>query len=346
MKCVGFYRFGEPEVLEEIEVEDPGPEEGYALIKTSYTSINRLDTIVRKGYPGMNMQFPHILGSDVVGRIVNIPKPNSGPFSLDDRVIVHPLINCGKCKECLKDNNYFCEKWKVIGKDIWGSYSDIIKVPISSLIKPPDAFTDIELASMPLSLSTAWRAIRTLSNLHKDDTVAIMGTSGNVGIFETLISKAMGVRVIGFSRDEKKENQLRRLGVDIVLDFNSGSDEKRDKILDYTYGKGVDAVMDCIGSTLNESVRIVKQGGRVIIYGILGGKNTDLDVISVYSKSVDIMGTHISTKKEFEDALEFLSLKRIKPVIGKVLDMKDAQIGNRLLENSEVFGKIILKNNW
>ncbi len=346
MKAIGFNRFGGPEVLEELELEDPILEEGYALVRLSATSVNQLDCVVRRGYKGMlNIKLPHVPGSDVVGTVSAISCTDSPEFAVGDRVVANTLLGCGRCDMCTSGNEMLCRSWSIIGRNIWGSYGSIVRLPTSILIKAPDSFTDAELACMPLSLSTAWRALKTLSGLSEGDTVAIRATSGNVEIFAALLSKDMGINIIGFSRGKRRAKELERIGVKFVVDQEMQPEDITKEVMDYTNGRGVDAVLESVGMTLPGSMDIVRPGGRIIVYGILGGIEATINIMKTYLKSVSIIGTHVSTKREFEEVLAFMSSKNIKPIIGKRLPLSRAAEANALFESSKVFGKLVLEND-
>ncbi len=346
MRAIAFYKHGPPEVLREIERDDPKLDTGYAIIRISKTSLNRLDILTRYGYDGIKTEMPHIPGSDISGTIEAIDEKSGSDLSEGDRVISHPLISCGVCDICKSGNEILCRDWHVTGRETDGSYAELAKVRIESLIRQPAGISVEEAACLPLSLSTAWRAVKSLSGTNKGDSIAITGASGNVGIFSTLISKALGMNVIAFSRDKRRETELKRIGADLVINSNSNSDDIIKEIMDYTNGSGVGAVIDCLGSTIDTSVQIVKNGGVIVSYGALLGHNAQINIRRVYLKSVKLIGTHISSKKEFCDAIDFISENGIKPVIGKVVPIKDASYANQLLENYDIFGKIVLDVNF
>ena len=342
MRAVAFYEHGPPDVLRMTEIKDPNPERGYAIIRISKTSVNRLDILTRYGYVGLKTEMPHIPGSDVSGTIEAIDEHDSSDLSEGDRVISHPLITCGLCDMCKSGREILCREWQVTGRETDGSYAELAKVRISSLVRQPKGLSAEEAASLPLSLSTAWRAVKSLSNTEDGDTIGITGASGNVGIFATMISKALGMRVLAFSRDKRREAGLKRIGADLVIDSNLGKDGIIREVMDYTDGYGVNAVIDCLGADIDTCVNIVGDGGTIVSYGTLIGSDAQIDMREIYLKSIRLVGTHVSSKSEFVDAIDFISRNGIKPVIGKVLSIRDAAEANRLLEKSEIFGKIIL----
>jgi D-arabinose 1-dehydrogenase-like Zn-dependent alcohol dehydrogenase len=301
-----------------------------------------LDVLVRKGYmPKMTM--PHIPGSDVVGKIESVGKGVDG-FGIGDLVISNTLFGCGSCGYCLSGNESVCEQWKVVGRDIWGSYGELVKLPASILIRPPKQFSQEELSCMPLSLSTAWRSLLTIANAKEGETVVIRGASGNVGIWASLLSKALGLKVIALTRKDGKAQRLKQIGADLVINGEDGDITK--KIKDFTDGHGADIVLESFGATLGQSIDMLRDGGKAILFGTVAGSAATIDIKSTYLRSKQIIGTHASSKSEFEDALMFIGSRGIKPIVGKLLSISDANKAHKMLEGSEVFGKIVLRSSW
>lgn len=342
MKAIAFNQNGGPEVLKEVKLPDPKAGIHEAVIRMDYTSVNRLDTLVRRGYPGLNITFPHIPGTDVVGRIESLGRNVSG-FAKGDVVIAAPQYGCNNCEACLSGDESLCSKWGVIGRDTQGSYAEFIKLPVSLLIKPPKSFTMDELACMPLSLSTAWKALK-VGLPTEGNTVVIRGATGNVGLFATLLAKEFGMNTIALTRGMIKSQRLKLLGPDLVFDTAADPNGIVDAVRDFTKGKGADIVIDSFGSTLDQSLEMLKDGGRAVVFGTITGDTATVGIKKIYLRSRRIIGVHSSNKQEFEDALNFVEEHKIKPIIGKILPIKKAADAHRMLENSEVFGKIVLKH--
>ncbi|MDE1870831.1 MAG: zinc-binding dehydrogenase [Candidatus Micrarchaeota archaeon] len=344
MNAVGFREYGNENVLELMDVEDPVPGSGEVVMRVRYTSMNMLDVLVRKGYSRTGATLPHVPGADVVGTVERLGGNVHG-FGIGDTAIAHTLFGCGHCKSCASMDESVCSEWKVVGRDIWGSYGELVKLPASLLATPPEHYEMKELACMPLSLSVTWRAISTLASAEEGNSVVIRGASGNAGIFATLLSKAMGLQVLAITRSGEKAVSLKRIGADVVISA-SAADEQKVEVLDATDGKGADFVLESLGSTIEQSVEMLKDGGKVILYGTAAGSNATIDVKKIYLHSRSVIGTHASGKKEFESALSFMSSKNIRPVIGRLIDIKEASKAHAMLQNSEVFGKIVLEHRW
>ena len=341
MRAAGFRQNGPPEVLSIMELDDPVPSEDEAIVRVPYSSVNRLDLLVRQGYRELSIPLPHVPGADIVGKIESL---GSGvrEFVVGDAVISNNMYGCGRCANCIAGRTTLCPKWICYGLQAWGSYGELVKVKASSLIRQPGGYSEQELTAMPLALGVGWRALNTVAKAQGGETILIRGASGNVGIFLTMVSREMGLNVIALSRDKKKQGMLKNIGATNVLD--PSSDTVKKEISDLTEGNGPDIIIDSFGGTLNESVEIVRRGGRIVVFGSITGVKSEINTKLLYLKCASIAGTTNSTRGELAEALAFVSKHNIRPVIADTLPIENAPEAHGRLERSENFGKIILKH--
>ena len=343
---MGFYKNGGPEVLEEIEVNQPEISESEILIRITNTSLNNLDILMRSGAtkpPGM--QLPHVPGSDIVGVVEKAGKEVKN-VQAEEKVIANTLYGCGKCAECGSRNEALCKEWKVIGIHSWGSYGELVKVPSRIAAPAPKGFSDEELGCIPLALSISWRSLRWAADAKEGETIAIRGASGNAGIFSVLLSKAMGMKIIAITRSEDKAESLKRIGADQVV-VSQGNEEKvKKEVLEASEGRGADIVLDSMGSTLNDSIAMVRHGGRVVVFGTMAGAEANIGIKKYYWRSARIIGVHNANLAELLEGLEFMRQKGIKPIMAKKLRITEAQEAHRLFAESKAFGKIAMRHEW
>jgi NADPH:quinone reductase-like Zn-dependent oxidoreductase len=345
MKAIGFYEYGGSEVLKLIEVDNPPLKNDEVTIRMLATSVNRIDILVRQGFHGLNTPMPHIPGIDIVGTVENIGS-DVKDFSKGDLVVANTLYGCGSCGMCRAGDEVLCNGWKDFGLHVWGSYGELVNVPSKTLIMPPKAFSTAELAAMPVALGVSWRCLNTLARARSGETVFVWGATGNVGLFSTILSKSMGLRVIGISRSKEKAEALKKAGADYVVDGNKDDDSIVKEVQAFTKENGgVDVVIEPFGATLASSIKMVRNGGRIALFGVLRGDTPTISAKFTYLKSVSILGTHNSTRKELSDAMQFMAYKSLKPVIGKTLKLTEAGKAQDMLSKSEVFGKIILQHD-
>ena len=93
MKTTLFRKHGGPEVLEFTDFPTPEPKPDQALVKLRVAALNRMDVMVRNGWPGLKLELPHINGADGAGEIVELGEGLSG-FEISDHVVINANIGC------------------------------------------------------------------------------------------------------------------------------------------------------------------------------------------------------------------------------------------------------------
>ncbi len=329
MKAVIIRKHGGPEVLSYEEIPDPVPQKGHVLVRVNYCAVNHLDIWVRNGISGKTVQFPHILGCDVSGTLVD----KFGGFKKGDKVIVYPAI----------DSNVSRVSFGIIGGfgKYKGGYAEIIQVPKKNIIKKPDWFSDQEAASINVSYLTAWNMLEK-SRCKKDDIVLVWGVNSGVGSAAILLAKAKGLKVITIASDRNKATFAKKLGADFVIDRSIK--DVTSEVLKFTNQVGVDVVIDHVGAkTWPVSLEVLKVKGRMVACGTTTGGEAMVNIRSFYSKEAQIIGAYLGSKSQLIALHKFMKLKKIKPIIDSIFDLKDAKLAHQKMEKSNQCGKILLQ---
>lgn len=329
MKAVVIRKHGGPEVLSYEDIKEVQPAKGHALVKVNYCAVNHLDIWVRNGLAGKQVSFPHILGCDICGTLID----GFGNFKKGQKVVVYPAIDSGVPRV----------SYSIIGgfSKYWGGYAELIQVPQKNIIKKPSWLTDAESCALNVSYLTAWNMLER-TKCKKGDVILIWGANSGVGSAAILLAKAMGLRIITVASDERKVSSAKKLGADFVIDRNKS--DVTFEVLKYTNQSGVDAVIDHVGAkTWPISLEILKVRGRMIVCGTTTGTDANVNIRSFYSKEATIIGAYLGEKSQLISLHKFMKLKKIKPIIDSVFDLKDTHLAHKKMENNSQFGKIILK---
>ncbi len=329
MKAVVIRKHGGPDVLSYEDVKNPTPKKDHVVLKVDYCAINHLDIWVRNGLPRKKVSFPHILGCDICGTLVD----DSGSFKKNEKVVVYPAVESGVPRV----------SYSIIGAfgKYQGGYAEFVQVPQENIIRKPPWLTDEEACVLNISYLTAWNMLER-SDCKKNDTMLIWGANSGVGSAAILLAKAKGIQVITVASDIKKINQAKKLGADNIID-RSKSDISSE-VLKYTKNEGVDAVIDHVGAkTWPISLNVLKIGGKMLACGTTTGSEATINIREFYSKEAHIIGAYLGTKSQLVSLHKFMKLKRIKPLIDSTYKLKDARQAHEKMEQSNQFGKIILK---
>jgi len=315
------------------------PEE--TLVNIKATSINRADLVIRNGYPGLSLNFPHILGGDITG-IVEKTGSSVNDFKPGDRVISWPIVACGKCEWCKKGRGGLCFNWQYFGMHRKGSYAEYAAVPSSSLIKLPDNVSFEDAACLPVAGLTAYHALGSVGELKKDETFFIWGGASGLGMIAVQIAKNIGAKVIATAGTKEKINKLEELGVDYI--FNHRTDDKiSEKVLEITGKLGIDVVLDFIGPVTHpQSFQMVKKGGKILWCGIMTGREATISIHQTYLRHLSLLGLYLGEKEELVKLVDLVSQGKVKPYIGETLELKDAAKGHVLIAEGKITGKLVL----
>ncbi len=341
MKAIVLHEHGGIEKLCYEDFPEPQIGERDVLVKIGATSVNRIDLFVRGGYPGVSIKFPHIPGADIAGTVAAVGT-SVRAFKKGDRVLAWPLVACGRCELCQKEKRGLCLNWQYFGLHLDGSYAEHVRVPEESLIPLPDGVSFEEAATLPVAGLTAYHALVTVGQLKKDETALIWGGSGGLGTFAVQIAKLLGARVIAtVGRDEKRET-IRQLGADHV--FNHHKDDVVNAVREVTGSAGVEVALDSVGAeTFPKGFQVLKKGGRLLLCGKLTGMDVTLSLHQTYLRHLSILGLYLGERHELEALLKWVADGEIKPVIHRILALKDAAEAHRVMAAGEQVGKLVLK---
>lgn len=331
MKAVVLSSFGGPENLELRDVPDPVPAPGEALLDVGACALNHLDLWIREGLPGSKVKTPHILGSDVAGTVAGA------------RVAVHPGLSCGVCAACRDGREGDCPDFGIIGAygGSPGGYAQKLAVRADRLLPIPEGMSLADAASLPLTLLTAWRMLKTLGELRAGQTVVVVGAGAGVSVVGIQIAKALGATVIATTSDPAKAEKARALGADHVL--LSPPEELSRAVRKLTRGAMADLVFEHVGPALfMDALKCLRPSGRLVTCGSTSGPVVELDMRYVFSRQLRILGSRMGSVAEMREAWALVESGRVKPVVDRVFPLDAAAEAHRRLESRGQFGKVVL----
>jgi len=339
MKAARFHQNGPPEVVRVEEVDTPRPGPGEVLIQVEVAAFNHLDLWVRRGIP-IETTMPHVGGSDFAGRVAELGEGVDGP-PLGTRVLVNPALSCGRCRECLRGEQSQCTSFRILGEHTDGGFAEYAVAPATNLYPIPDEISVESAAALPVAYQTAWRALITRARVRPADDVLVIGASGGAAAAAVQIAKLAGAHVYAATSGEEKVERVRALGADVVYDRDT-VDFSRAVYKD-TGKRGVDIVVENVGEpTWEGSVRALAPGGRLVTYGATAGPVVTLDIRRVFWRQIEIIGTTMASRSEFEAMLRAAWAGQLRPVIDTRFPLDEARAAHEYLEAGRQFGKVLL----
>ena len=341
MKAVLFRQHGGPEVLEYTDFPIPEPKPGEALVRLHAAALNRMDVMVRNGWPGLKLELPHINGADGAGEIMAFGGEETRELQVGDRVVINANLGCGTCEFCQQGKDNMCLNWHLLGETVRGTYAEYVCLPLRQLYCLPKGFDLHQAAAAALVYQTAWHSLVTRGKLQKGETVLIVGAGGGVNTASIQIAKWMGARVIVVGADAPKLEKAESLGADILVDRSKEADWSKAVFL-ATNRRGVEVVVDNVGTTFMQSLRALRKGGRLLTVGNSASPKFEIDNRYMFAKHLSMIGSTMSTLREFNEVMDLIVAGSLKPVIDTTFPLKDAASAQERLWRNENFGKITL----
>ena len=258
-----------------------------------------------------------------------------------DRVVINANLGCGKCEFCLAGKDNMCRDWHLLGETVRGTYAEYVCVPVRQLYKLPDGYDFHQAAAAALVYQTAWHSLAKRGNLQKGETVLIIGAGGGVNTASVEIAKYIGARVVIVGSDAKKLERARSIGADILIDRSKEADWSK-SVFQATDKRGVDVVVDNVGTTFLMSLRTLRKGGRLLTVGNSGGPKFEIDNRYIFAKHLSIIGSTMSTIADFKEVMDLIVTEKLKPIMDKTFPLQDAAAAQERLWKNENFGKITL----
>jgi len=340
MKTVLFHKHGGPEVLEYTDFPTPEPKVGEVLIRLRAAALNRMDVMVRNGWPGLKLELPHINGADGAGEVTGLGE-NVIDFKPGDRVAINANLGCGKCEFCQIGRDNLCRDWHLLGETVRGTYAEYICLPARQLFKLPAQFDFHQSAAAALVYQTAWHSLVKRGGVKAGEWVAIVGAGGGVNSASLQVAKYLGARVIVVGSSAEKLNKAESLGADIVIDRSKAEDWSK-AVYVATEKRGVDVIVDNVGTSFPLSLRALRKGGRLLTVGNSGAPRFEIDNRYIFAKHLSIIGSTMSTLADFAEVMELIVTAKLKPILDKTFPLNEAATAQERLWHGENFGKITL----
>jgi NADPH:quinone reductase-like Zn-dependent oxidoreductase len=170
-----------------------------------------------------------------------------------------------------------------------------------------------------------------------NEYLLVFGASGNTGMIAVQLGKKMGANVIAVSKDDWIKNDF---GADYII---SDYDRVTEKVKEITKGKMADVVMNSLGvNTWNSSFESVGIKGRWIAFGGLTGADVKLNVQSLYSKQIKLIGSTGGTRKELQELVN-TSSKQLKVRVWKKFKLDNIKEALEALFAKDRDGRILLE---
>lgn len=316
MKAAVYDNPGPPTVLRYVDVPDPvcGPQD--VLIAVEAISIEGGDLINRRSTP---QRSPWIVGYAAAGTIVAVGE-NVGDRSVGQRVTAF---------------------------DMQGSHAELWSVPASRTWLVPNDVDMAQAAALPISFGTARHCVITKGRLNEGETVLIQAAAGGVGLAAIQLARQAGATVVAVAGGRERQARLTALGAAHVIDrFEQDVAGEARRLTD---GRGVDLVIDPVGSTLQASLAALAIEGRLVFVGNAGGGGLDVDLWSPMQNNQTLHGVFMgalferpAVHRTVDELLEATAERRLDVVIDQVFPLREAAKAHEYAETARPLGRVVM----
>lgn len=305
MKAVVVNQFGGPEVLHLEDRPIPQPGAGEVLVRIKCCGVCHLDLILRSGMRS-RVKPPRVLGHELAAVVTAVGEGVEG-FAVGDRVASFNFQACGRCDDCLRGRPSLCRQTNGdIGQTRDGGYAEYAVLLAGNLVKLPEGMPFEHACLAACVYAPPYKSIMHVGRISAGQSVVITGASGGLGLAAIQITKALGARSIAITSSEGKAAKLKALGADEVI--VSGDGNFGDEVRKLTGGRGVDLVLELIGSpTFRGSMRSLAPGGRIAVVGELHGTPVEINLGLLIIKEFELHGVQSANREELHDSRHALT---------------------------------------
>jgi NADPH:quinone reductase-like Zn-dependent oxidoreductase len=257
-------------------------------------------------------------------------------------VVLNANLGCGECEFCRAGRDNLCDRWKLLGETVRGTYCEFIAIPARQVFKLPDSCDFRTAAAAGLVYQTAWHSLVVRGGLKAGETVLIVGASGGVNTASLTIAKHLGARVIVVGAGAEKLRLAESLGADVLIDREK-EPEWAKAVYTATGKRGAEVVVDNVGTTYPLSFRAARKGGRILTVGNTGGPKFEIDNRFIFGKHLSLIGSTMSTRQDFAEVMTLVTTGQLKVALDQTFLLKDARAAQERLESGRQLGKITLE---
>jgi NADPH2:quinone reductase len=320
VKAAVYYETGNPDVFRYEELPDPACQPAGVLIDVKAISIEGGDVLNRAG--GEMPSRPHIVGYQCAGIVREVGA------SVSDRTIGQPVVAVMP----------------------FGSHASLVAVAAMQTWPLPKGMDLQAAACVPIAFGTADECLFELGRLKAGETVLVQAGGGGVGLAAIQLAKHAGAKVLATASSDDKLARLKEFGLDHGINYKT--DDFVARAQDITGGRGVDVVIETVGTTLRGSVKCTGYRGRVIQVGNAGREQDtrlDISVLSLKNRSLTGMSFANSLMLEaqrgrpmVEGHLRDVATGALRVVIDRTYPLSEAAAAHAYIESRQAFGRVLL----
>jgi putative PIG3 family NAD(P)H quinone oxidoreductase len=230
-----------------------------------------------------------------------------------------------------------------------GGYATKVAVPAGQVLPIPAGLDATGAAALPEVACTVWSTVGDIARLTKGETLLVHGGSSGIGTHAIQLGVALGARVLCTAGSAAKLAACRELGADVTINYHDEDFVRRVR----DEAGGADVILDVVGAPyLARNVEALAHNGRLVIIGMQGGSKTEFDLGALMRTRASVICATLRARPVAEKSAIVARVREvvwplvesgaIKPVVDRVIPMRDAADAHRRVEDGSHIGKVVL----
>jgi NADPH2:quinone reductase len=314
-----------PSSLKLVEIDEPGPEhmlapDGGVVVDVKAAGVSFPEVLQSRGEYQLKPPLPFVPGAEVAGVVKSAP--DGADVKPGDRVAAMSML---------------------------GGFAEIAVAPPWLTFKLNDALDFAQGAGLVLNYHTAWFCLKLRGRLEEGEWVLVHGAAGGVGTASLQVAKGLGARTIAVVSSDDKERVAREAGADEVLRSDGPWKDQAKEVS----GGGVDLVLDPVGGDrFTDSLRSLREEGRVVVVGFTGGSIPEVKVNRLLLNNTEVIGAGWGaytmskpdvTRQIGQEIEKLIEAGFVNPPVGASFPLDQAAEALKLIDGRGATGKVVLE---
>jgi NADPH:quinone reductase len=317
MKAAVYYETGPPDVFRYEDVPDPTAGPGDVLVRVEAISIEGGDVLNRAG--GEMATRPHVVGYQCAGTIEEVGA------DVRDRSVGQ----------------------RVVGTMLWGSHAELAAFPSILTWVVPERLDIQEAACVPVAFATADDCLFEFGRLQQGETVLVQAGASGVGLAAIQLAKRAGATVLATASSDERLARLEEFGLDHGINYRTTDFAEQARAI--TDGRGVNLVVDSVGSTLAGSIAALAYRGRCTLVGNAGRDEHPFDAASLMGGNQTLVGVFLGAEVTTDRVqalvarlLDDVATGALRVVIDRTFPLAEAAAAHTYVESRQAVGRVVL----
>src|SRR3954471_7471827 len=335
MRAVQIVELEGPGSLKVVDIEEPGSQhmlapDGGVIVDVEAAGVSFPEVLQSRGEYQFKPPLPFVPGAEVAGIVKSAP--DGADVQPGDRVAAMCML---------------------------GGFAEVAVAPPFLTFKLNDALDFAQGAGLVLNYHTAWFCLKLRGRLEEGEWVLVHGAAGGVGTASLQVAKGLGAHTIAVVSNDEKEQVAREAGGGEGGGPEAGADEVlrsdgpwKDQAKELS-GGGVGLVLDPVGGDrFTDSLRSLREEGRVVVVGFTGGSIPEVKVNRLLLNNTEVIGAgwgaYVMSKPKLNQEIgveidALVESGHVRPIVGARFPLDQAAEALELIDGRGATGKVVLE---